>query len=332
MDLETVDCPICEKDDTVELMRVRDLNLLQPGEFRLVRCRGCGLSYVNPRPTWEAMGRYYTADYWVATGRCADESKLGAGVQEALRWLGQHRPGGRVLDVGCGAGNQAATMMRRGFEVVGLDPHEQACQVARELNGVNVVCANLETADLPDNSFDAVMFSAVLEHVHEPLVDLRRVRALLRPGGVVVVRAPNTQCWQARLFGRWWFLEVPRHLYHLTPRTLDSLLRKAGFVNVTCRAVPSWRFGSAIFQTSVLHTLRAGHLARRGVEVTPSPGETVGQALDGLVYDEVPSVVKRAFRWFVGHVLYLPLAAENVFGRSADLLGIASKPEDTVGA
>ncbi|MBM3499681.1 MAG: class I SAM-dependent methyltransferase [Armatimonadetes bacterium] len=326
MDLETVDCPICETDDTVELGHVRDLNLLRPGEFRLVRCRRCGLAYVNPRPTLQAIGDYYTADYWVDTQRCCDESALGSSLRETLRWLSRHRPGGRVLDVGCGAGHQAAALTRHGFCVLGLDPHEGACRVARELNGVDTVCATLAEADLPSESFDAVTFSSVLEHVHDPLQDLRRVLELLKPGGLVAIRAPNIGSWQACLLGRWWFLEIPRHLYHFTPRTLHALLRKAGFVEVSSRAVPSWAFGSAVFEASVLHALRARHLARRGIEVTPTPGGTVGQALDGLVYGAVPSGAKRAFRWIVGRVVYLPLAIENLVGRSVELLGMGWKP------
>ena len=50
MELERIDCPICSVDDTRLLFEASDLNLLRPGVFRLVRCRRCGLAYINPRP------------------------------------------------------------------------------------------------------------------------------------------------------------------------------------------------------------------------------------------------------------------------------------------
>jgi hypothetical protein len=51
----------------------------------------------------------------------------------------------------------------------------------------------------------------------------------------------------------------------------------------------------------------------------------VGEVLEGKVYPGVPSAGKRAFRWFLRNVLYLPLAAENLIGRSVEVLAIARR-------
>jgi SAM-dependent methyltransferase len=326
MALENTPCPICAVDDARTLARVRDLNLLTPGRFRLVRCRRCGLVYLNPRPGADEVGAYYTRDYWVPAAGGEDERDLGAGFRRAVSRIVREYPGGKVLDVGCGAGRQASAMQRRGLVVSGVDPYQSACAAAREQHGIEALCTTLQEAPFPDESFDALTFFDVLEHVHDPLGDLRKALALLRPGGTVVVKAPNIEALQARLLGKWWYLEVPRHLTHFSPATLRRALEVAGFAYVWSHAIPGWRFGAALFEMSLLHWLRAVQFARRGVAVTPAEGQSVGEALAGLVYPSVPSVGKRAFRWVLRNLVYLPVGVENWIGRSTELLAFGRRP------
>jgi hypothetical protein len=70
-----------------------------------------------------------------------------------------------------------------------------------------------------------------LEHVHDPLATVRKLRGLLAPGGILQIEVPNIGGAEARMFGRLWRgLDVPRHYIHFTPDTLSQLLRDAGFV------------------------------------------------------------------------------------------------------
>ena len=270
------------------------------------------------------MGQYYTPDYWVFAEPDV-RGDLGAGFSRTLMVLTRDHAGGRVLDVGCGAGRQASALKARGLSVVGIDPYEDACRVARERFGVEAICATLQTAALEPGSFDAVTFFDVLEHVHDPVADLRRVHSLLRPGGSVLVRAPNIDALQARLLRRRWFLEVPRHLFHFSPHSLGRALSKAGFSSICCRAIAAWRFGADQFEMSVLQMLRAWQFTRTGVQVTPTDGQSVAEALEGKVYPSVPSTGTRLFRWFLRNVLYAPIGLENAIGRSVELLAIARK-------
>ena len=83
---------------------------------------------------------------------------------------------------------------------------------------------------LPDNAFDLVILWHALEHLPDPSGALCAIRGLLRDGGRLVVAVPNLASWQARLLkARWFHLDVPRHLWHFTPETLEHLLRVTGF-------------------------------------------------------------------------------------------------------
>jgi SAM-dependent methyltransferase len=326
VDLQRVDCPICQVDDARRLFAARDLDVFGPGEFPVIECRRCGLAYLNPRPTPEAMARYYPRHYWGPAATETPETELDASTRLAFDCIVREYPGGRLLDVGCGVGAKTAALRSRGLRVVGLEPYEVAAQQARERFGLEIVSQTLVQADLSEGSFDVVTLFEVLEHLHDPMGDLRRIRALLRPRGAVVVRVPNFAALQARLFGRWWYaLQTPRHLWHFTARSVRKILDACGFRDITCASAADWRTGSWGFQASTLYWLRGRHLARKGVEIAPEEGQTTGEALEGHVYVGVPSTAKRLFRWLVRYVVYLPVGVENLLGRGFGLFAIGRR-------
>ena len=96
----------------------------------------------------------------------------------------------RALDVGCGDGLLSFDLADRGLEVVGIDPHAPSIERARSdprANGrTEFVCGDVFELDLQPASFDLVAASAMLHHVDAPAC-LRRLKELVRPGGVVAV-------------------------------------------------------------------------------------------------------------------------------------------------
>lgn len=101
----------------------------------------------------------------------------------------------RVLDVGCGNGSQLALpLVCDGFQLTGIDPHEESIAKARQLvnNAANAhfIAGEIE-ALVDDKKFDVVILSEVLEHMDEPNKLLCASVAFMKPDGIMLVTVPN---------------------------------------------------------------------------------------------------------------------------------------------
>ena len=103
--------------------------------------------------------------------------------------------------------------------------------------GLQVHLGKLETQEYPDNHFDAITMSHVIEHVHNPLQLLHECYRILKPGGRLVVATPNCESWGHKIFKRnWRGLEPPRHLYLFSMMSLNKAVDIAGFRVVFIRS------------------------------------------------------------------------------------------------
>jgi len=150
------------------------------------------------------------------------------GLEGEVRFLSAVSQG-RLLDVGCGSGDWLASMRERGWQVAGTDFDENAVKVARQ-RGLDVVCGPLEQQHFADNSFNAVTLSHVIEHVPDPVAELKECLRILKPGGKLVLFTPNSASLSHKVFKRdWRGLEPPRHLHIFSMDSMRRLLEKAGF-------------------------------------------------------------------------------------------------------
>ena len=136
--------------------------------------------------------------------------------------------GRRLLDVGCGSGEFLSRMRTRGWSVAGVEPDPVAARAARD-DDLDVRDGSLAEAAFADDTFDAIVLSHVIEHVHDPIALLRECGRVLRPGGMLVVMTPNLTSVGHRRFGAdWRGLEPPRHLHVFSVRSLDACAKAAG--------------------------------------------------------------------------------------------------------
>ncbi len=228
-----------------------------------------------PLVTAEALADFYPKDYTpfdVPGGRLALAMALMQRLRDGrfpLEQLRRGRPSGRLLDVGCGRGDLAASWVQVGWEVLGVEPSPDAASVARR-RGASVEVGTLDTVALEPASVDAAVFRHSLEHVSDPRLDLRRVYEALRPGGRVAVIVPNWGSWQRKAFRQYWFpLELPRHRTHFSPAGLKVALADAGFMDVDVRLghpliTTTWSLQFALFGRCLTNSgsaLLAGYVA-----------------------------------------------------------------------
>lgn len=144
----------------------------------------------------------------------------------------QHLPNlkpGRMLEVGCASGSFLHQMTRQGWQVQGVEFSEKAGEAAAKL-GYRVHTGPLETAPDPAELFDLVVGWMVLEHLHDPVGGLKKLRKWAKPEAWLVLSVPNAQSIEFRLFKeRWYALQLPNHLFHFTPETMKRVLEASGW-------------------------------------------------------------------------------------------------------
>jgi SAM-dependent methyltransferase len=234
------------------LLAARDAVAGEP--FDVVGCESCRHAYTWPVPG--DLGAYYPPTYWSGeanglVSRLEDAYRRALVGLDVRRVADQVARGSRVLDVGCGSGDLAASLARAGYAMRGVEVAPDAARVARERHGLDVTTGTLAEAAFPDGHFDAAVVWHVLEHVPDPPNLLREVWRVVRPGGRLVVQVPSFDSFQARLFRtRWFALDVPRHLHHFTPRSLTRTLERAGFETAPVRH-GSLRYDPVILASSL---------------------------------------------------------------------------------
>ncbi|MBI1198420.1 MAG: methyltransferase domain-containing protein [Phenylobacterium sp.] len=151
-------------------------------------------------------------------------------------------PPGRLLDVGCGTGAYVAWMAREGWDAHGIDFDADAVATARRYPGVDARVGDLASQKYPDDHFDAVVLSNVIEHLLDPQGVFDECRRILAPGGRLVMITPNVDALGHKLFGPdWRGLEPPRHLFLFPGDVLEKMGRKAGFKKVDVFSSPGSR-------------------------------------------------------------------------------------------
>jgi SAM-dependent methyltransferase len=228
--LEQVACAVCGGTDATRLF--------EKDGFPIVRCRGCGLVYVNPRLTPQALAGLYEgqeispAAYYVRTAR-QDELSFA----QRLALIERYHDPGTLLDLGCGPGTFSAVARSRGWRPVGLDVNSQSVAHCREL-GLEAICDVFPSPALSGRRFDVVVMNDFLEHLPDPGAALDAVGTLLAPGGVLFVTTPDVGSLMARITGaRWLHLKPNEHLNYFDRRTIDRLLTRTGYRVKYLRAI-----------------------------------------------------------------------------------------------
>ena len=201
--------------------------------FVFVKCTACGLVYQNPRPVFDDLRRRYGEEYfsYELTNEAAffNLMKLGlADVSFGERTAGL-RPPRRFLDIGCATGMLIESMAKSGWETRGVDLCPESAAYGSRHRGVDIFVGTLEEARFPPDSFEAVHFSHLIEHVPDPRGFLAEVRRIMSPGGLAVITTPNVDGLQARLFGKRWRSAIADHLVLFSMKTLGGLLTESGF-------------------------------------------------------------------------------------------------------
>jgi SAM-dependent methyltransferase len=252
-------CDLCGATGGPTVLEGGDRRFGLPGRFAVVRCPSCGLARTEPQP--EDPGAYYPSSEYYSYAAPAVSPLTQAAVASVYGKRGRPfarlaatrisalppGPPGDVLDVGCGSGAMLLALEQAGWRGHGVELDEGAVRAANAAGLDRVRTGDLLDAGYAERSFDAVRFSHSLEHMRSPRAELAEARRVLRPGGRLAIAVPDFGALLRRVCGeRWFFLDLPRHLWHFDHRTLPRLVRESGFEVTRVRNVTA---SSAILGT-----------------------------------------------------------------------------------
>jgi 2-polyprenyl-3-methyl-5-hydroxy-6-metoxy-1,4-benzoquinol methylase len=218
------------------IFQVKD-NLVSGEFFPVLECGGCTLRLTQDVPGPDEIAPYYKSEAYVSHSntRKGMVNWLYHQVRKRTlvkkrkwieKWTGKMQ--GDLLDVGAGSGAFVGAMKENGWKVRGLEPDPDARAVALQDHGI-VLDDISQLFDLPETQFDAITLWHVLEHVHALQDYMAKMARLIKPEGAIFVAVPNYTSGDARHFGEHWAAyDVPRHLYHFSPASMQVLAAKHG--------------------------------------------------------------------------------------------------------
>lgn len=229
-----------------------------PDRFTYFQCNRCKALFIDPVPR-DRLNEIYPANYY-----SFDEEVTGSVVFQIKDWLDQRffkkyistlpQKQIRVLDVGGGTGRQLGSLKKvdeRITRTAVVDLDEEAGEMARK-QGHEYFCGRFEdyTSDAP---FDVILMLNLVEHVDNPRTLLAKAQRLLSSRGIVIVKTPNTESLDARLFRHknWGGYHCPRHWVLFNETNFRQIVDQAGL------AVDHLAFtqGAPFWTTSILYAL-----------------------------------------------------------------------------
>ena len=228
-------CPVCFSDKISFALKAKD-ETVSKKYFEVWECAGCTLRFTQDVPDENNIGDYYKSADYISHSNTSKgfinklyHSVRSYTLQSKRKLIESNAAKGKLLDVGAGTGAFALTMKNAGWIVTGLEPDETA-----RINAKKDFNIDLEPTDnlfnLPAKTYNVITLWHVLEHVHELHKYLDAFYNLLVDGGTLIIAVPNYTSYDAKTYEtNWAAYDVPRHLYHFSPASMQTLLHKHNF-------------------------------------------------------------------------------------------------------
>jgi 2-polyprenyl-3-methyl-5-hydroxy-6-metoxy-1,4-benzoquinol methylase len=213
-------CLICQSEN---------LTILSGYEkAHLCKCADCNFIFSRKIPTNEELNNYYE-NYGVNQYISPLTIKR---YNELLDKFEKFRKTNKILDVGCGIGHFLEEAKKRGWEVYGTELSEKQAEITSS-KGIKTFKGVLSAEDFSIQMFDVVTSFEVIEHINNPIQELKILNRIVRNGGVVYITTPNfNSLLRFKLKAAYNIITYPEHLSYYTTKTLEKVFNKSGFKKV----------------------------------------------------------------------------------------------------
>ncbi len=261
-------CLVCKNTTFDTLVESKDY-CVSNEDFNVAKCTKCGFAFTVNAPDASHIGKYYEhADYVSHT-----DTKEGLFFNiyhkvrafmlgQKMSYIDKHVSLNKMLDIGAGTGYFVNHVQTHGVEVTGFEPDADARKQAKQNFAIELK-ASLEEILENNEEFDAISMWHVLEHVHELEKYFGHFQKLLKTRGVLAIAVPNYTSYDGQFYKKFWAAyDLPKHLWHFSPRSIKELAEANNFEHIKSYAMPFDPFYIALLseghkQSGFLGKLRA---------------------------------------------------------------------------
>ncbi len=239
-------CPVCGKTHFLHHLSCVD-HYASEEKFELFSCSECGFIFTQNAPDESRIGVYYETPDYISHSDTTKGlmNRVYHGVREymlqrksSLVVSESGKSKGSILDIGTGTGYFSNVMKRIGWDVKAIEKNSKAREFAKKNFNLDIDDEN-SLSSYSHKSFDAVTLWHVMEHLQNLNATWDILCNILKDDGVLIVAVPNPDSYDASYYKEWWAAyDVPRHLWHFSPKTMKMIGEKHGFI--LKKSYPMW--------------------------------------------------------------------------------------------
>ncbi len=228
-------CTVCGSNDVTAFLEPLDYTVSKK-RFQIHQCQSCQFSFTSNAPSEDEIGAYYESEEYIShtSTNKGIINKLynrvrKINLEKKVSLIQSLSSSGNFVDYGAGTGHLVNLMIEKGMHASGFEPSENARQFAHD--NFNLSLNSPDTfKEVSDNSLALVSLWHVLEHIHQLDTALSLFQQKIEHNGHLIIAVPNYLSHDAQKYGEYWAAyDVPRHLYHFSPKSVEKLLSKHGF-------------------------------------------------------------------------------------------------------
>jgi 2-polyprenyl-3-methyl-5-hydroxy-6-metoxy-1,4-benzoquinol methylase len=238
-------CPLCSSKKIEMALATEDYSISKDA-FEIFKCNDCSFHFTQNMPSPAAIGPYYKSDVYISHSDTKEglvnriyHSAREMMLRKKRNLIQQLTSGKKLLDIGSGTGYFLNSMKQNGYEVTGVEIDEAARNATLKNFGIKVnPPATLLEGKLKEK-VDVITLWHVMEHLHDMDGYMQSMHDLLKPEGYLLIAVPNYTSFDAQYYGKYWAAyDVPRHLWHFSPKTIAKLAYKNNFELIDQKRLP----------------------------------------------------------------------------------------------
>lgn len=224
--MNNIYCPCCLKKEIRK-------KFISYNNVKYSICYNCNTSYQNPplkiEYSEQGWGKIIDPDNNVRDMRKERNFKIKNWYGETISNINKLN-GGNILDIGCGLGFFLSAIDSK-WNKYGLETSNQSINFIKEnFKDINIYHGTIEENDLKnDLRFDVIFFYHVIEHLHNPLQALDKIKKMLKTGGLLILGTPNNTSICARIFGKNYRMLSPGHVFLTSYKQMKKILLEKDF-------------------------------------------------------------------------------------------------------